>query len=143
MSPNLVAIVDYAIAVIVRFRQRDEPVRCAESILKPRSRPKQLRPIIDFAVAIAVERQKRFVATTSSPTDSHGMPRIGDIEQHRRLVTCQLIRAVGEIDNNWATLRIAGILDIIGRCRGRWIDGRYCSVVTVGEAVERGRCSAP
>jgi len=86
------------------LRKRDESVRCRATREQWRADTEQLRAIVDDPVAIAVERQERFIAARAHPLhmvrESVGV----DVERHAPTGGTQLDAVPPSVDDDRTAL---------------------------------------
>ena len=86
------------------LRESDEPIRRGAALEQRRTHAEQLRAVIDQAIAVAVERQERFVAARTHPlhvvTEAVGV----DVERHTPAGGTELDAVPASVDDDRAAL---------------------------------------
>jgi hypothetical protein len=87
------------------LREPDEPVRCRPALEQGRADTEELGPVVDHAIAIAVERQEGLIAAGAHPlhvvTETVGV----DVERHAPARGTELDAVPASVDDDRAALR--------------------------------------
>jgi hypothetical protein len=86
------------------LRETDEPVRCGAARQQRRADPEELRAVVDQAVAIAIERQKGFVAARTHPLHPVREAVGVDVERHAPAGGTELDAVPASVDDDRAAL---------------------------------------
>jgi hypothetical protein len=84
--------------------ERDEAVGCFAALDERRTDAEELRTVIDQAVAVAVERQERFIAARPHPLHAVGKTIRVDVERNAAARDAQLDAVPSGVDDDRAAL---------------------------------------
>jgi hypothetical protein len=109
LGPDRIRARDDAVIVAAQqrpivLRQGDEPVGSGAALQQRRADAEELRAVVDQTVAIAVERQERFVAPRPYPLHVVGKPVGVDVEGHTAARGTEVDAVAARVDDDRAAL---------------------------------------
>src|SRR5579864_2658951 len=117
LGVDRVAAVDDAVSVptifrLIEDRQRQEPIRVVRRGLGSEV-SKQLRAIVDFAIAVAIQSKEGVGGARSSPAYLSRLTRVKQIKFHTACIVCKVEPRSVHVDNDRATGVLAATKDTV------------------------------